>query len=125
MDDPRTVPAASSADLEEFFADGSPAYPAETTETSCCTRVNVPGVGPTHAFDCPHRPGAVNGPGRPYMVGEVPATLRRALQGDLLSRLMFAARNLAQANIIMDTRDDGVHILGTPLSCRDCHFGAT
>jgi hypothetical protein len=39
--------------------------------------------------------------------------------------LLFAARILADANIVKDLRDDGAHLLGAPLSCRECHFGAT
>lgn len=55
----------------------------------------------------------------------MPASLRRDLQDSLLAQLMFAARNLAVANIVKDLRADGGHIFGQPLSCRECYFGAT
>jgi hypothetical protein len=55
--------------------------------------------------------------------GEVPPSLGRYLRDDLLCQLLFAARNLAEANIINGHSRHGSLHLG--LICRECHFGAT
>jgi hypothetical protein len=50
---------------------------------------------------------------------------RKARREGLFAQLLFAARNLAEANIVRALRDGGGYIYGEPLSCRECHFGAT
>jgi hypothetical protein len=128
MDEPRTVPAVSSAEREQFSAEDLPAYSAETDGKPCCQGVDVPGVGNVHSFDCPNHCSPHFKQTSSFIMpvaGEVPAALGHLLRDDLLGWLMFAARNLAAANIIKDHRDDGGHIVGQPLSCRECHFGAT
>ena len=49
---------------------------------TCCTGVDVPGVGHTHAFDCPAVARRATIAGAPCREGEVPPALRRFLDGD-------------------------------------------
>lgn len=115
---------------------------------TCCIGIDVPGVGHIHAYTCPAMERHVRSAARPYIAGEVPEPLKSFVDGDefdpelsaadfeiirhaelvqaerdrLLTQLLFAARNLAEANIIVSFRS---HETGKPLSCRECHFGAT
>src|ERR1035437_9138402 len=124
MDDSHTVPIAT-AELEEFFTDGAPAYQAETSnsgqgsvvrdqpEKLCCVGIDTPGLGFTHALDCSVQPGATTHFPGDHLHRTVPPGLRRLLATpampllrddefrsvDLALDLIFAARELAEANI--------------------------
>lgn len=98
----------------------------------CCVGVDMPGLGRLHGPDCIQR-------GRPYVTGEVPPSLRAFLDGDslhleisakefedirqfelrdskrerLLCQLMFAAKDLATAQIEPMDGDE-------PAFCTEC-----
>jgi hypothetical protein len=96
----------------------------------CCAGIDQPGVGFTHASDCPARPGQVvrSGlrfllPGRDAVVGEVPHALRDYLRMELLPALMLAARTVAEARV--NKSFNSHNELAVSMSCQECHFGAT
>jgi hypothetical protein len=112
MGEPRSFPAVSATEAEQFFAHGAQAFPAENTKTShtrsaadhpCCTRVDVPGVGLTHAHDCSAAKPRFTLPAPDGEPGVVPATLQDWLDQEerdgLVSQLIVAAQNLAEINL--------------------------
>jgi hypothetical protein len=88
----------TTEEIETFFADGADA----------CVGIDMPGVGLVPATVA----------GRPYVVGDMPIALRTKLDEEerdtLISKLIFAARDLAQSG--MRRRPWGEH-------CTEC--GAT
>jgi hypothetical protein len=90
----------------------------------CCRRVDVPGVGPTHAFDCPQHPPTLVTRTAPTGPSLAPNALQHLLREEILSRLIFAARNLAESNIVRGN-PGGVLSMGLALFCKECHFGST
>ena len=110
MAEPRNVPAVSVVDAEDSH--GTLADTAEnpkdldmrtTADWLCCSPVDVPGVGLTHAHDCAHSGRRYTLPAREGEPGEMPSSLRALLDQEerdgLLSQLIFAARDLAEANL--------------------------
>lgn len=107
----------------------------------CCAGVDLPGVGHVHSDDCPYHggpAGMLGGPiahGRPYVAGEVPEPLRSLVEGAdlsardferirqmelkeskrerLLCQLMFAAKDLGEAQIEPLDGDE-------PAFCTEC-----
>lgn len=90
----------------------------------CCVQVDVPGVGPTHAFDCPAHPPKFIATEKPTGPSLAPNALRRLLQEEILDRLIFAVRNLAESNVVRGN-PGGVLSMGLAFFCKECHFGAT
>jgi hypothetical protein len=152
VDEPRTMPTASASEVETFFASGTPAYPVETSQffpsadfatrrgtpyvasAGCCAPVDLPGVGRSHACDCPNasaKHGRSTLPGFDGEPGQVSRTLRDLVDGVdlgspeyrrhcLLSRLLFRARNLAENNILCSARVTDPRWPRVPVSCREC-----
>jgi len=133
---PADLPAAETSNLTIFEVAPGADRPAGPL---CCVGVDEPGVGWVHSADCVNAGGPIaRGPiarGRDYAAGEVPERLRDFMdeigspleerkdeRDAYLSQLLFAARDLARANVM---RGCGPEDEGTPLSCRECHFAAT
>jgi hypothetical protein len=109
MDDSSTVPAVPAAASEQFWHDGTQAYPAVHDQP---VGVDMPGVG--NVFSAPAAPVNFVQAGAHYTPGAVPPSLDRLLQDATVIQLMFAARDLAQSRLVGHTR-------GTDHAfCREC-----
>jgi hypothetical protein len=119
MGEPRNVPAVSAIEADES-AHGTPAGMAETTQNldirtladfPCCTPVDVPRVGLSHAYNCANSGCRYTVQGRESAPGEMPETLLAVLEQEkrdaLLSDLVSAAQDLAQRNLRKS------HLIGT------------
>lgn len=136
--------AALDVFSRKIAAPDKPLFCGNQSSVPCCIRVDVPGVGLSHALDCPQSGRVANLPAREAVPGEVPESLGRLLRDEppadiawrpsdivdpeqgsglgsgpgqevlhiaLLCELLFAARDVAEANI---ANIDGV------LVCREC-----
>jgi hypothetical protein len=106
MDEPRTVPSVSNAELEEFFVGGTPAVSAETEKQLLAISSQLSTENPLRA-----EPVFAVVRGRENAPGEVPPSLRRFLDDEcggltfvdvrdkrrdwLMAQLMFAGQDLA------------------------------
>lgn len=126
MDNPLTVPAASVSELQAAWEKGhtgicsesdrprilrsEPCIQAGTSETEE-PQADVPGVG---------RMPIANLRGRDQVAGEMPPALRTHLRDQILIRLMFAARDLAEKNL-----GRALFLSGKAgLFCRECGCAA-
>lgn len=126
---PAPSPAGiSTSETEEFFTTGTQAHPADTAQP-CCTMIDVPGLeAPVHAFDCPQHPAPSTRHTSPLPVGPMPATLHNQLRDELLSQLIFAARDLAlksiKPDLFFDAHRNQVCEIRRCLVCRRAVSGA-
>jgi len=121
MDEPRTVPAASTGEAQSRTED-QPACVADQVDLSKSIEtvgVDLPGVG--HVL-----------PGAPYLVGAMSDALRQMVeQGDeeqrdqLLCELLFAARQLAERSVLPVSADlawlPNAETRTPGSTCRECH----
>lgn len=117
MDAPRIVPS----DCHSVGADS----PASSSQSGfyCCGGVDVPGVGLTHAHDCPRSGRRFALPGDAIETGMMPRTLGSQLLDGLLARLLFAAGDLARSRV--RPRELLAMLAGTPIysaACQECHY---
>jgi hypothetical protein len=140
MSEPHNVSASTTAEAEEFFATGTQTWPPESATApkrlcdacacplnafGCCVGVDVPGVGHVHWADCVRLHRATL-PATDHVPGKVPEPLRSYVSDlalvdreGLLGQLLFAARDLAQANIY-DPRRREPNRLGMFDGCQEC-----
>jgi hypothetical protein len=125
LPDSHRVTAARLGDLREACG-----WPREMGEPDqpCCVGIDTPGVGFQHSPLCPVSPnGITRFPGdveppekpkaRPAVVVDVPPSLRRLLCDELWGQLLFASRDLAEAQLV--NLGDGF------ASCEECGTAKT
>jgi hypothetical protein len=101
VDDARIAPIVGPAEAEEFFATGHNAFTGETTSP---ITVDVPAVGATPAADLP----SLSSDADPIHVSTLANNDKRNLaQIRALSELVFAARDLAEGNVLAPALNGG------------------